>query len=99
MALWRSWLARRPVTAEVAGSSPVRVAIGTPRSIVVYDELRGVSRFLLFDDLRLGKKMAEDRLTPCGRLKGWFLYRGRVLGLGRMTAVQRQWLETFEKFY
>lgn len=26
-ALWRSWLARRPVTAEVAGSSPVRVAI------------------------------------------------------------------------
>ena len=27
MALWRSWLARRPVTAEVAGSSPVRVAI------------------------------------------------------------------------
>ena len=26
LALWRSWLARRPVTAEVAGSSPVRVA-------------------------------------------------------------------------
>ena len=26
MALWRSWLARRPVTAEVAGSSPVKVA-------------------------------------------------------------------------
>ena len=25
-ALWRSWLARRPVTAKVAGSSPVRVA-------------------------------------------------------------------------
>ena len=25
-ALWRSRLARRPVTAEVAGSSPVRVA-------------------------------------------------------------------------
>jgi hypothetical protein len=23
---WRSWLARRPVTAEVAGSSPVGVA-------------------------------------------------------------------------
>ena len=25
-AQWRSWLARRPVTAEVAGSSPVWVA-------------------------------------------------------------------------
>ncbi len=30
MALWRSWLARRPVTAEVAGSSPVRVALQIP---------------------------------------------------------------------
>jgi hypothetical protein len=29
-ALWRSWLARRPVTAEVAGSSPVRVADAYP---------------------------------------------------------------------
>ncbi|GEM_PF-3703222 len=27
-ALWRSWLARRPVTAEVVGSSPIRVAKG-----------------------------------------------------------------------
>ena len=26
VALWRSWLARFPVTEEVAGSSPVRVA-------------------------------------------------------------------------
>ena len=26
MTLWRSWSAHRPVTAEVAGSSPVRVA-------------------------------------------------------------------------
>ena len=30
MALWRSWLACRPVTAEVAGSSPVRVASEDP---------------------------------------------------------------------
>ena len=29
---WRSWLARRPVTAEVAGSSPVGVAERTYRS-------------------------------------------------------------------
>ena len=33
MALWRSWLARRPVTAEVAGSSPVEVA-GTMISVI-----------------------------------------------------------------
>ncbi len=26
MARWYSWLARRPVTAEVVGSSPIRVA-------------------------------------------------------------------------
>ena len=34
-ALWRSWLARRPVTAEVAGSSPVRVAEGISRYTVI----------------------------------------------------------------
>ena len=27
MAQWLSWLERRPVTAEVVGSSPIRVAI------------------------------------------------------------------------
>ena len=32
-ALWRSWLARRPVTAEVAGSSPVRVAGWFPSQV------------------------------------------------------------------
>ena len=26
LVLWRRWLARRPVTAEVAGSSPVGIA-------------------------------------------------------------------------
>ena len=26
MVCWRSWLARRPVTAEVAGSSPIQTA-------------------------------------------------------------------------
>ena len=34
MALWRSWLARRPVTAEVAGSSPVRVAIFLAKAVI-----------------------------------------------------------------
>ena len=28
MARWLSWLERRPVTAEVVGSSPIRVAFG-----------------------------------------------------------------------
>ena len=34
-ASWRSWLARRPVTAEVAGSSPVEVAERSVRSEMV----------------------------------------------------------------
>ena len=34
-ALWRSWLARRPVTAEVAGSSPVRVAEEISRHTII----------------------------------------------------------------
>ena len=36
MALWRSWLARRPVTAEVAGSSPVRVAHGGEKKTQIF---------------------------------------------------------------
>ena len=35
LASWRSWLARRPVTAEVAGSSPVEVAERSVRSEMV----------------------------------------------------------------
>lgn len=40
MAQWRSWLARRPVTAEVAGSSPVWVAglFRTPGSVAQLGE-------------------------------------------------------------
>ena len=39
-AQWRSWLARRPVTAEVAGSSPVWVAglFRTPGSVAQLGE-------------------------------------------------------------
>ena len=29
LARWLSWLERRPVTAEVVGSSPIRVALAT----------------------------------------------------------------------
>ncbi len=29
MAWWLSWLERRPVTAEVVGSNPIRVALNT----------------------------------------------------------------------
>ena len=36
MVLWRSWLARFPVTEEVAGSSPVRIAIPNAICFPVY---------------------------------------------------------------
>ena len=39
MALWRSWLARRPVTAEVAGSSPVRVAHSGEKKTQIFSPL------------------------------------------------------------
>ena len=36
MARWLSWLERRPVTAEVVGSNPIRVAIS-----IIYNLYRG----------------------------------------------------------
>ena len=35
LALWYSWLARRPVTAEVVGSSPIRVAEAAKRLLLL----------------------------------------------------------------
>ena len=34
MARWLSWLERRPVTAEVVGSSPIRVVLEVPAEAV-----------------------------------------------------------------
>ena len=34
LARWLSWLERRPVTAEVVGSSPIRVAIASVAQLV-----------------------------------------------------------------
>ena len=38
MAWWLSWLERRPVTAEVVGSNPIRVAV----FIIEYITLNGI---------------------------------------------------------
>ena len=37
MARWLSWLERRPVTAEVVGSSPIRVVFHQFRLFVLWD--------------------------------------------------------------
>ena len=39
LALWYSWLARRPVTAEVVGSSPIWVVV-LQASLAIFDEVK-----------------------------------------------------------
>jgi hypothetical protein len=66
-ALWRSWLARRPVTAEVAGSSPVRVAVEA------HDAFRPGSSVGMSVRLKSGRSTVRSRPWPLQRLfRPWF---------------------------
>ena len=47
MARWLSWLERRPVTAEVVGSSPIRVVCG-----ICHLHLAGVAELADAQDLK-----------------------------------------------
>ena len=44
MARWLSWLERRPVTAEVVGSSPIRVALRSITLLLVIWDLSSAGR-------------------------------------------------------
>ena len=80
MALWRSWLARRPVTAEVAGSSPVRVAILSLEALLE-KQASGLASFCLRQRLILLAHAAggAGKLIGLGAV-GWAVYRGLVHG-------------------
>src|SRR4051794_29589088 len=63
-ALWRSWLARRPVTAEVAGSSPVRVAIYLARHLGELGAFRPGSSVGMSVRLKSGRSPVRSRPWP-----------------------------------
>ena len=80
MARWLSWLERRPVTAEVVGSNPIRVAIS-----IIYNLYRGgrkhiklafsTSLFFSWDLSSAGRASALQagghRFEPCILHRSW----------------------------
>ncbi len=90
-AQWRSWLARRPVTAKGAGSSPVWVA--PPRSGVSHRTSRPGSSVGTSDRLKSGRSAVRPRPWPhlptsgsAGSLVG---PRSPGLGFGLIPAPQQ----------
>jgi hypothetical protein len=74
---WRSWLARRPVTAEVAGSSPVGVAEVSP------PQWAGSS---VGTSVRLKSGRSAVRPRPCPPLPGLTWAAPRLTQAGRLSS-------------
>ena len=60
MAWWLSWLERRPVTAEVVGSNPIRVV----RMYIIYGILAQLGEHLPYKQRVIGS-------SPIGPIYGW----------------------------
>ena len=54
MARWLSWLERRPVTAEVVGSNPIRVACNESYIILIYGILAQLGEHLPYKQRVIG---------------------------------------------
>ena len=70
MAWWLSWLERRPVTAEVVGSNPIRVAVIISQMITCWKQLTIIyCRYLIWDLSSAGRASALQaeghRFEPC----------------------------------
>ena len=61
MARWLSWLERRPVTAEVVGSNPIRVAC---ESKIIYGILAQLGEHLPYKQRVIGS-------SPIGPIDNW----------------------------
>ena len=99
MARWLSWLERRPVTAEVVGSNPIRVAIS-----IIYNLYRGgrkhiklafsTSLFFSWDLSSAGRASALQagghRFEPC-RSHLYFLQYKWKKWIRRCGSIQAYW--------
>ena len=64
MARWLSWLERRPVTAEVVGSSPIRVALLKRRNNFISGVLAQLGEHLPYKQRVIGS-------SPIGPIDNW----------------------------
>ena len=64
MAWWLSWLERRPVTAEVVGSNPIRVAVFITEYFLTNGILAQLGEHLPYKQRVIGS-------SPIGSILGW----------------------------
>ena len=87
MAWWLSWLERRPVTAEVVGSNPIRVAVIISQMIacwkqhtIIYGVLAQLGEHLPYKQRVIG----SSPIGPIWRVS----HRCRSGGTGRRTGLK-----------
>ena len=67
MARWLSWLERRPVTAEVVGSSPIRVAdIFSECLLIIYGIIAQLGEHLPYKQRVIGSSPIGPIICRCG---------------------------------
>ena len=86
MAWWLSWLERRPVTAEVVGSNPIRVV----RMYIIYGILAQLGEHLPYKQRVIGS-------SPIGPIMDGFPsgQRGQTVNLLQIASVVRIHLHPF----
>ena len=83
MARWLSWLERRPVTAEVVGSSPIRVAdIFSECLLIIYGIIAQLGEHLPYKQRVIGS-------SPIGPIT---FIRSRSGGTGRRPGLKIPWV-------
>ena len=84
MARWLSWLERRPVTAEVVGSNPIRVAVFTTEYFLTNGILAQLGEHLPYKQRVIGS-------SPIGPIMDGFPsgQRGQTVNLLQIASVVR----------
>ena len=90
MARWLSWLERRPVTAEVVGSNPIRVALLKRRNNFISGVLAQLGEHLPYKQRVIGS-------SPIGPIMDGFPsgQRGQTVNLLQIASVVRIHLHPF----
>ena len=85
MARWLSWLERRPVTAEVVGSNPIRVVVIISQMITCWKQLTIIYGVLA----QLGEHLPyKQRVTGSSPVTPTFLWTGIVLRISGDDALR-----------
>ena len=79
MARWLSWLERRPVTAEVVGSNPIRVAVIISQMITCWKQLTIIYGVLAQLGEHLPYKQRVTGSSPVGPIERMICRKAHII--------------------